>query len=334
MKRKLPFLFALLAVLVSHSQVSDFKHINFNIADNVAKLNEGASLKNLPVLAHELTYKLSTDVEKFRAIYYWVSHNVIGDAQQEAKVNKSQRTFKNDSLGFVNWNHEYKRTAFKKLMKHKKTVCTGYAYLIKELCFLANIECEIVDGYGRNVNANVEALETINHSWNAVKLNGKWYLCDATWSSGYFLGSLFVKDYNDGYFLTDPQLFSKNHFPAHKKWLLDNPLSEKEFVSSPLIYSEAFKYKLIPNNPNEMNIETKKNDEVLFSFTTLDSLSNNKISLVKYIGTKEIPYKIYNIEETQGITTFRCKFDQKGFYDTHLKINNDIVATYTVKVTK
>ena len=73
-------------------------------------------------------------------------------------------------------------------------MCTGYAYLIKEMCFIADLDCEIIDGYARAFDANVNGLESLNHSWNAVKLNNKWYLCDATWSSGYMVNnSLFVK---------------------------------------------------------------------------------------------------------------------------------------------
>ena len=76
-------------------------------------------------------------------------------------------------------------------------MCTGYAYLIKELCFLANIESEIIDGYARTVRSNIDALDMANHSWNAVKLNNKWYLCDATWSSGYTLNkSIFINPFS------------------------------------------------------------------------------------------------------------------------------------------
>ena len=56
---------SVLILNVAFAQVSDFKSIDFTVADNVAKLNNGKNLDNLPLLAHELTYKLDTDVEKF-----------------------------------------------------------------------------------------------------------------------------------------------------------------------------------------------------------------------------------------------------------------------------
>ena len=48
----------------------------------------------------------------------------------------------------------------------------------------ANIECVIIDGYGKTAQNPIDTHSTPNHSWNAVKLNGDWFLCDATWSAG------------------------------------------------------------------------------------------------------------------------------------------------------
>lgn len=330
--------FIYLVLLVCNStmaQVSDFKSINFTIADNVATLNEGSSLENLPLLAYKLTYKLPTQVEKFRAIYTWVCNNIEGDYYQHEKINRKRKKFQNDSLGYITWNNSYKKTAFKTLRKHKKTMCTGYAYLIKELCFLANIACEIVDGYGRSINANVEQLEMTNHSWNAVKLNNKWYLCDATWSSGYIdENNNFVNDYNEGYFLTDPTLFAKNHYPTLQKWLLNATVTPTDFVSSPLVYGEIFKHKVILISPEQMQIKTKEHAEIYFSFKRLKNSTHDTISLVLFSGSNARPLKIYALKNENKIVNFKYRFEHKGYYDVHLKINNDIVATYSVEVSK
>jgi transglutaminase/protease-like cytokinesis protein 3 len=317
------------------AQVSDFKSINFTIADNVASLNEGSSLENLPLLAYKLTHKLPTQVEKFRAIYTWVCNNIEGDYYQHEKVNRTRKKFQNDSLGYIKWNNGYKKTAFKTLRKHKKTMCTGYAYLIKELCFLANIACEIVDGYGRSINANVEQLEMTNHSWNAVKLNNKWYLCDATWSSGYIdENNNFVNDYNEGYFLTDPTLFAKNHYPTLQKWLLNATVTPTDFVLSPLVYGEIFKHKVILISPEQMQIKTKENAEIYFSFKRLKNSTLDTVSVVLFSGSNSRPLEIYALKNENKIVNFKYRFEHKGYYDVHLKINNDIVATYTVEVSK
>ena len=327
------FLFLVFTYTSCNAQISDFKTTDFTYADNIAKLNEGGSLANLPLLAQKLTLNLPTEVERFRAIYTWVCSNIKGDINQHNKVSRKRRKFQNDSLGYIEWNNEYKKIAFKKLLKHKKTMCTGYAYLIKELCFLANIECKIIDGYGRTVNSNIESLELVNHSWNAVKLNNKWYLCDATWSSGYMIAdNIFVKDYNDGYFLTEPLLFAKNHYPLNKKWLLNETLINEKFIVSPLVYSEAFKHKIMPISPEKMNVEIHKNSELNFSFKSLKKSSVDKIYLVQFSGNNEKKLNIYHLKNKNGLAQFKHIFKHKGSFDIHLKIDKDIIATYTINV--
>ncbi|WP_340202545.1 transglutaminase domain-containing protein [Ascidiimonas sp. W6] len=332
MKQILLLLLIFIATNVN-AQRSDFKTIDFSRADKVAKLNEGMSLDNLSLLAHKLTYSLPTKVEKFRAIYTWVCTNIKNDPKQERIISRKRRGFKNDSISFLKWNHEYKKIAFKKLLKHKKTMCTGYAYLIKELCFLANIECKIIDGYGRSVFTNIDKLELANHSWNAVKLNEKWYLCDPTWSSGYVDGrNIFRKEYNEGYFLTDPVMFAKSHHPLQEKWLLDSTLINTSFVETPLIYREAYKHQVIPMSPDKMNVVVKKNTEVKFSFKSLHDTIIDQVSIIRIIGNEEKKYKIYDLKTEGALTTFKNKFKYKGRFDVHLKTNNEIVATYVMKV--
>ncbi len=321
------------AIQLSYAQVSDFDDIDFTRADNIAKLNEGESLKNLPLLAFNLTSKLHTQAEKFRAIYTWVCLNVRGDIRQNIKIEKKRKRFKSDSLEYIKWNEEYKKTAFKKLLKHKKTMCTGYAYLLKELCFLSNIDCKIINGYGITVEANVEKLELVNHSWNAVKLNNKWYLCDATWSSGYSNGeNVFIKEFNDGYFLTEPVLFAKSHYPIEKKWLLDSALLKSAFVPSPVVYSDTYKYKIIPIAPTKLNVEVLKNTEINFTLKTLKAIKKETISLIQFLGNKEERLKIYDFKYIDGFIQFKHTFTRKGLHDIHIKVNDDIVLTYVVEV--
>ncbi|WP_299524335.1 transglutaminase domain-containing protein [Winogradskyella sp.] len=318
-----------------NAQISDFKDVDFVKVENIVKLNQGKNLDNLPILVYNLTSKLSNDVEKFRAIYLWVCENIIGDAYQHRAVNKKRAEFKNDSLGYITWNNGFKKIAAKKLLKHKKTMCTGYAYLIKQMCFIANIDCKIIDGYARSFETNVETLENLNHSWNAVKLNDKWYLCDATWSSGYMInGKIFIKDYNDGYFLTDPVLFAKNHYPINKKWFLNDSLTSNKFKPEPIVYGETFKHKVLPISPKNLKTFVEKNQEIKFVLKSLKPIFSEDISLVDFSGKEHKLCKIHDLKNENGIITFKYKFKSRGTRDLHLKIKKDIVASYTFKITK
>ncbi|MBX2893897.1 MAG: hypothetical protein KF763_00530 [Cyclobacteriaceae bacterium] len=92
---------------------------------------------------------------------------------------------------------------------------------MRELALVVDIECVIVDGYGRTLGSKLKK-GFPNHNWNAVKLNEKWYLCDPTWASGKISAEnkQFVARFNDFYFLTEPSVFGRNHFPLEPKWLL------------------------------------------------------------------------------------------------------------------
>ncbi len=202
-----------------HAQRSDFKYIDFSDADRIARSLKGEELSNLPRLAHNLTYGLKTDVERFRAIYYWVTHNIKNDYGLMTENENTRLKFKNDPGRLGTWHKSFKKKMFTKLLYKKRTLCSGYSYLIKELATLAGLECEIINGYGRTSASFKRRIP--NHSWNAVKLNGKWYLCDATWSSGFIDDRyLFEFNYNNAYFLMSPKTFAKSHEPLDPEWLL------------------------------------------------------------------------------------------------------------------
>lgn len=324
--------FLFLFFTTANAQISDFNSIDLKKADNIAKLNDGENLENLPVLSYKLTHKLSTDIEKFRAIFYWVCHNISADDFLNSKVIQMRKKFQNDSLAYIAWSNKHKKKTFKKLIKQKTTACTGYAYLVKELCFFANIKCEIINGYGRTSDDNVKSLDLVNHSWNAVQVNNKWYLCDATWASGYLdsKGS-FVKEFNEGYFLPDPTLFAKSHIPIENKWFLNDHLIS-ESTLPPLVYGETFKNNIIPILPDKISIKTKINKDIVFRFTTENPNNNRTISLIYFFRNNEIPIEISNLNTENKLTSFTCSFHKKGPYDVHLKVGEEIVATYIIEV--
>ena len=336
MKSNLLILIFLLS-LILNAQKSDFHHVNFDKADSIAHSFNNSRLNNLPLLAYSLTSKLDTQVEKFRVIYTWVCPNIESDRNfAEITINKRKK-FKNDSISFSNWNSQVQSGMFKKLLNDKKTICSGYAYLVKELSALANIPCEIVDGYSRTVNTNVNKIDIPNHSWNAVKLNNKWYLVDATLSSGFYLvnENKFIKNYNDGYFLAEPELFSKNHYPLDKKWLLiEDNLSLQQFVETPLIYSNTYKKEVIPISPKKLINEVLIDDYVDFKIKIPENKKIDDFNLIIVSGLKKEKIEAKTQDYANGFLNFRHQFTKKGHYDVHVDVQNDIVISYTVEVNK
>ncbi|HWA33665.1 MAG TPA: transglutaminase domain-containing protein, partial [Cyclobacteriaceae bacterium] len=211
---------------------------DFAKADSIALQYPNHSLADLDLLASRLTASLHSDEEKFRAIYKWVCDNISYDRGTYLENKRMRSKLANAALD--QWNARTTLKMFRELIRHHRTVCTGYAWLVKELAARAGLTCMVVDGYGRNASSNIGGKGIPNHSWNAVRLNDKWYLCDATWSAGAFDASTgaFLPRFDDAYFLADPLLFIQNHYPLDPRWtLLKESPSLQWFLEAPLVYS-------------------------------------------------------------------------------------------------
>ena len=216
--------------LLLHAQRSDFNEIDFEKADKIAERYKGEDLYNLPILALRLTAQLDTEVERFRAIYYWVTHNISGNYSLMTANEYARNELKNNPSALQQWNNQHKKKIFSRLREKKETLCTGYAYLIMELAHLAGLECELINGYGKITHLKFEGNAIPNHSWNAVKLDGTWYLSDATWSSGIIdmKTNMFKFKFDESFFLMEPYEFAKTHKPVDEKWTLLIPASESD----------------------------------------------------------------------------------------------------------
>ncbi len=173
-------------------------------------------------LASQITDGIRTDSLKVRAIYEWVTDNIAYDidlfnemniktAEEYAAVQKSE-----------------------KVIQRKKGVCMGYTNLFQDLCIASGIKAYSVPGYCKSIDPRTNAMifSPERHSWNAVRINNRWYLCDPTWGAGAIdvKTGQFRKKLNEEFYLTEGKTFIKRHIPLDPLWqLLDNPISMQEF---------------------------------------------------------------------------------------------------------
>lgn len=327
----------LLFINFSFGQQSDFSDIDFSKADNIAKSVKSKRLFELNKLSFQLTKDLQTDVQKFRAIYIWICNNIANDFSLYATNERKRKRFAKDSIKLQNWNSKFKKKLFKKLLKKKRTICTGYAYLLKEMCATVGIESKMVNGFGRTATVDFSKLNMPNHTWNVVKLNNKWYLCDPTWSTGISFPEegKFKFQYNDGYFITDPKLFFFNHYPIEKKYTLlgKNSPNFNDFVDAPLLYGDAFILLNKHISPKKMHHTIQKDSSYTFEYQLKKEINPKTIKFILDSGSVEktvtpaidLQYKNLIVNHT---------FKKTGFFDLHLYIENKLIATYTFKVNK
>jgi transglutaminase/protease-like cytokinesis protein 3 len=106
-------------------------------------------------------------------------------------------------------------------------------------------------GYGQK-------LTETDHEYNLVKIDGNWYAIDATWGAGHIVGKSYVKEFNEFYFLTNPELLIKSHFPEEEKWQLTKKrYTLADFERWPLVYDNFYKYGFTKFLPEEGVLELK-----------------------------------------------------------------------------
>ncbi len=337
LKSPIPFLiFIFLSGGVS-AQITDFKGINFEKADSVAALHPFHSIDNLKLLSDNLTGPLPTQIEKFRAIYRWVCENIENDYGLYKRNKVKREKLKDRPEELSKWNKEFNLIVLKHLIKRQQTVCTGYAYLVKELAYHAGINCEIVNGYGRTIEANIGGDGIPNHSWNAVELNKKWYLCDPTWSSGSINISetSFIPNFNEGYFLADPSLFSLNHYPLETNWLLveDKPLLSS-FLNGPLVYKGALNKQIYPRSPEAFEVVVQKGEPFQIAFGSKQPVDGSKVKMQLDTGNETFFTKALPQERQEGYYSLDYTFISRGSYVIHVLLEDEYILTYHVKVIK
>jgi hypothetical protein len=215
-------------------------------------------------LAIEITVNQTTELGKVKAIFNWITGNI----SYKTKVKKAiigPASFKNyyeadDDGPLKPMNERVSITVLKK----REAVCDGYARLFTTLCDYAGIRSEVIVGYARGDNYSKQRF-SVNHYWNAVQIEGKWYLLDATWASGYLsrYGDEFIRNYDPGYFLTPPEIFIRDHYPDDARWtLLDDARVPEEFRHSPFRQKSFTKYGFRSFSPSNGIIEASVGDTI------------------------------------------------------------------------
>ena len=310
---------------------------NFAKADSLAACYPNYSLTNLKALADKLTAPLNTEKEKFRAIFKWVCNNIETDYDFYVKSTTKRRQLQNQPEKLEQWNAKSNRYFFQKLLKEHKTICTGYAYLLKELAFHAGINCRIIDGYGRTPQANVGGNGIANHSWNAVQLNQQWYLADATWSAGAVdpMQQKFIRQFSDTYFLTPAEAFALTHYPLDSAWLLlPHKPTLTHFLNGPIAYKGAVEYNVLPVYPENFRLTTTRGQEISFRFKQQADQPIEKVELQLVEGSHITSFYPTAYTNANGTTTIKHVFSQKGSFTVHLRVEDAYIFTYSVAVTR
>ena len=166
-------------------------------------------------IADYINSNFTSQDEKMRAIYYWITSNISYDVPNMYQPN----------------NLDSPQVKITNTLKTRKGVCIHYAEVFNEIATKVGVKSYIIGGYTKQF----DEVATISHAWNVSQIDGKWFLFDATWGAGFVEGKKFTKKQNNTYFKRDPNRMIVNHMPFDYLWqLLDEPLSNSEFISGKL----------------------------------------------------------------------------------------------------
>lgn len=219
-------------------------------------------------LANQINNDFSEDLDQVRAVFTWLAKNIRYDLAEF--YNPRQRAYQFRYSTEVE--KERKLQALKdKLVAQafltKKGVCEEYAQSFKKVCDLLGIEAEVITGYVRNSASEINRIPNrTNHAWNAVKIDDKWMMLDATWAAGYEMNGQWKRAFNDYYFDIPKTHFFKTHFPEQSIWVLRfGRMTLRDFYNQPLYGTAFFNNNLELVSPKNGIIRTQ--DEELIHIT-------------------------------------------------------------------
>lgn len=192
--------------------------INYTEVDKHA-LSLSPKYKSIPALAKDLLTPFSTQQQKVRAIFMWITNNISYDcaAYHSKKSNRVSFTYTTEAE-LAEKKEKYYYEYATKVLQSRKAVCEGYAALFNALCKIAGVSSEVVIGTASNNIERIKKLKdrknfSTNHTWNRVQIDGTWYYVDATWASGYCDAGVkhFFKEFKPYYYITPLDQLYETH---------------------------------------------------------------------------------------------------------------------------
>jgi hypothetical protein len=215
----------LLALLLAAEASSSQELDAFRRIDELALNAPAEAESSLEDLARYLGTGARDDEELARAIYRWITANIDYDV-----------------VGFTGGcvGSGCRVRTPEEVLEERKGVCSDYAALFSSLSEISGLDAVAIIGRGKGSGYTVGSKipESINHAWNAVRIDGEWKLVDATWGAGHLDPEEgFVERFEEFYFFTPPEELIWTHLPEDPAWqLLDPPISRDEFER--LVYAK------------------------------------------------------------------------------------------------
>jgi transglutaminase-like putative cysteine protease len=158
-------------------------------------------------ITDSLTGRFSTDLEKARAIFVWITGHIAYDC---GKINR----LKSEPEEVIHPLY-YTQYQLANIMQTRRTRCDGYSFLFKLMCRLTGVYATVVEGYAKFEGEKVDpATVEPNHAWNAVCCDGIWFETDLTAAAGQCLNGSFQRGRRDEFFQMNEKTLERLYIPV------------------------------------------------------------------------------------------------------------------------
>lgn len=244
----------------------DFERID-NIVKSYPKYTQPEQL------ARKISRDFPDEASRARAAFRWLTYNIRYDLEEYFEPRKVIEFRYSDEEERLQKLQAIKDNIVKEAFLTKMGVCEEYAQSFKKLADLMNIEAMVIKGYVRNSAYDIGRVpQTTNHAWNAVKIENRWILLDATWASGHLYNGKWVKDFNEYYYAMDLKKANRTHYPDHKRWqIVLDAGSLEDFYNQPIYSNGLLKKNIDLLTPKKGNIQVSRSRKVVLKFKNLQA---------------------------------------------------------------
>ncbi|KAK3091624.1 hypothetical protein FSP39_021331 [Pinctada imbricata] len=229
-------------------------------------------------LIQQLTGNLVTDLEKVRAIYRWVTVKDLNEMEFEESLSTDT------PMG---------------LLRGIKLGTETYHVLFMRLCSYAGIHCVEIKGHSKSVGYEPGMKikpEMFQNTWNAALVDGDWRLVQCNWGARHLVlnkdkrgAKVEEKEkpkskdqiryqYDEHYFLTDPDEFIQEFWAIDKEWqLLENSITLEEFEAIPFVRSIFFHHRMRFERGMTAVLETSEKGGVDIKIKIPEELENDLV---------------------------------------------------------
>ncbi|PKM57363.1 MAG: hypothetical protein CVU98_06445 [Firmicutes bacterium HGW-Firmicutes-3] len=183
--------------------------------------------RTIKTLSESITYGISNDYDKAKAIHDWVCNNIFYDYDYLYGVTKEVTT------------------SAKSVLDSRRSVCAGYARLTATLLRAAGIPSKEISGYALGLSTegwseNIINTGITNHAWNEAFVDNRWIIIDTTWDSN--------NKYENGIFSTGTGLNHYKYFdPTLESFSATHKIVDYSEKSIPILYANPTASNLFVN---------------------------------------------------------------------------------------